>query len=959
MDLQRIDKLLLDFKNSAWIKQNNDWLENQYRFFNTFFDKNNLSKIEWSNVQELGTKINAFNSMPLAKARALGNPNAEIQEYRDAFLYLIYGQDSDENKIQAFTHGEYSLFGFGENVTSELVAYAFPDKYVLYNSRDKEAVEFLGIDLEFERGDNFGSKFIKYNKAIEPLIRRYEELIGLQTKTTIKLEVDQFFSYLYENIIDRENDITTVLLNFLKQSKTTDLKTSSYPKEYNSLGVKVGFGMGTPAGVTWMAFTAKDMEVSNGIYPCYLYYKDLNILVLSYGISETNKSNKLWSEKIVKSHQTISNYFNNKSIKYKDSLVFKVYKINFTGDDVKLSYENDNENLNKETVNTDLKNIIDKYKKLIGQNQNYWLISPGEKASLWQEFYSNGIIGIGWDALKSLSHFKDKDDIVNKMIDIYGGTGSKKNNATSCWNFFKDMAIGDYIFVKDGTRKIIGYGRVTSNYKFDDSRKEYKHIRSVNWLKKGEWILSEENTNKLVIKTLTDITKNRDLINSILSLIGVNNILESNKLILQKNMFTQPLNQILYGPPGTGKTYETLKLAEKLLSAQVKQETKEEKLRKLFIGSTWNDIIGLVLLKSDKPMKVSEISNDEYIQIFSQLKNNKNIIPTIWKRLQDDADNESTNIATRNGNDFVHKDKHSFWTLTSAGKEYYSNNSFKIKLSAIKNNAATLKDWHDYYEFITFHQSYSYEEFIEGIRPVLDSENIKYELKDGVFKRICLKAKLDPENKYLLIIDEINRGNMSKIFGELITLIEEDKRDGAANQLIVTLPYSDEKFSVPNNLYIIGTMNTADRSIALLDIALRRRFNFQEMKPKSDLVNVLSEINLSKLLDTLNKKIEVIIDRDHLLGHSYFMKAKNPELLYQVWYHEIIPLLEEYFYNDYEKLKQILGKYRNGIGFIEMTDIEKIFEGEDINDYSESETGHIHKYENPDELIKALKALYE
>lgn len=162
------------------------------------------------------------------------------------------------------------------------------------------------------------------------------------------------------------------------------------------------------------------------------------------------------------------------------------------------------------------------------------------------------------------------------------------------------------------------------------------------------------------------------------------------------------------------------------------------------------------------------------------------------------------------------------------------------------------------------------------------------------------------EESYVLIIDEINRGNISKIFGELITLIEEDKR----GKISVTLPYSQKAFSVPENLYIIGTMNTADRSIATIDIALRRRFYFEEMMPNSTLVATNVEgINLQSVMNNLNKKIQVLLDRDHQIGHAYFMNILNKRQLENVWYSKILPLLNEYFYGDWEKLKLMVNSF--------------------------------------------------
>ena len=193
-----------------------------------------------------------------------------------------------------------------------------------------------------------------------------------------------------------------------------------------------------------------------------------------------------------------------------------------------------------------------------------------------------------------------------------------------------------------------------------------------------------------------------------------------------------------------------------------------------------------------------------------------------------------------------------------------------------------------------------------GIRPDLQNGQISYKLYEGPFKQIANRARKDSNNNYVLIIDEINRGNISKIFGELITLIETDKRAGNKHTLSAPLLYQDKEFSVPNNLYIIGTMNTADKSIALVDIALRRRFVFEEMMPKAELLNPIEEFNLPKWFSQLNQKITDLIDKDHQIGHSYFIGKTTKEELHHVFYQCILPLLNEYFYGESEKLSQVI-----------------------------------------------------
>ena len=234
-------------------------------------------------------------------------------------------------------------------------------------------------------------------------------------------------------------------------------------------------------------------------------------------------------------------------------------------------------------------------------------------------------------------------------------------------------------------------------------------------------------------------------------------------------------------------------------------------------------------------------------------------------------------------------------------------------------------------EFVTFHQNYTYEDFIEGIRPVLgsgetaDKNQLTYKLHKGIFKKIATKAQGDSGNRHVLIIDEINRGNIAKIFGELITLIEPSKRLGEDDEARATLPYSGQSFGVPNNLYILGTMNTADRSIALLDTALRRRFHFIEMMPNPDLVEQdIEGVDGQKLLTAINGRIKAKLDREHQIGHTYLIGVKNINALADAFQHSILPLLQEYFYDDWGKIQYVL----NGNPFVR----------EDASGPSDSET---------------------
>lgn len=239
---------------------------------------------------------------------------------------------------------------------------------------------------------------------------------------------------------------------------------------------------------------------------------------------------------------------------------------------------------------------------------------------------------------------------------------------------------------------------------------------------------------------------------------------------------------------------------------------------------------------------------------------------------------------------------------------------------------------------VTFHQAYSYEEFVEGIKPKINSENLVYEISKGIFFKSCeeaakaanyksledcildtksnrhlkLKKAVEEGKIFTFCIDEINRANIAGVFGDLISLIEISKRLGNEDELCVNLPYSKELFGVPANLKIIGTMNTADRSITLLDSALRRRFSFIEMPPLYDKLPVIGnnddEINISRLLYVINKRITFFLGKDFCIGHTYFLNVKNKKDLLHVFLNKILPLLEEYFYNESYKIKLILSE---------------------------------------------------
>ena len=376
-----------------------------------------------------------------------------------------------------------------------------------------------------------------------------------------------------------------------------------------------------------------------------------------------------------------------------------------------------------------------------------------------------------------------------------------------------------------------------------------------------------------------------------------------------------PTNKIFYGPPGTGKTYHLQANLLGKYQSKTSELSREELLDQFAAKITWADV-SAIALNELKEASISELMEHELVLAKGRVSSSKSVRATLWGTIQEHVPEECELVNVANSRNPI------FWKNKVGNKSTFTlwSNLDDKELAAYEQKSQELNDFitprenvtANHFEFVTFHQSFSYEDFVEGIKPVMEEDGegeLKYQIEPGVFKTICNTARRNPGQRYAIFIDEINRGNVASIFGELITLIEPDKREGQANQLSVILPYSKEDFSVPSNLDIFGTMNTADRSVEALDTALRRRFEFEEIGPNwQDFDNKeFDGVNVGAMMRTINQRIEHLLDKDHCIGHSYLYKVTDFQSLQQVFAKNILPLLQEYFYGDFGKVGLILG----------------------------------------------------
>lgn len=433
--------------------------------------------------------------------------------------------------------------------------------------------------------------------------------------------------------------------------------------------------------------------------------------------------------------------------------------------------------------------------------QRVWLYAPGSKAAHWDDFRDSGIAAIGWDNVGDLSSYKSAEAVKARMDQVSSEPQSLVN-ANQCFDFSNTMNPGDLVFVKRGRREIIGFGKIKSNYRFEEDRPFFRHVRDVVWESSGSWPTASHRL--LSMKTLTEITDDEELVEELEQMLGTSG-------------------------PGLKKT--TAPLAE--MPRYTVDDFSEE----------------------------AAISSETIELWLTRLKRKQQLV---------------------------------FQGPPGTGKTYVAERLARVLTS----------NTHGIVELVQFHPSYGYEDFMHGIRPVTNDGQILFERIPGRFLRFCKAAReITDGSPCVLIIDEINRGNLSRIFGELMYLLEY--RDQ-------TIPLAGEegRFGIPPNVYVIGAMNTADRSIALVDHALRRRFSFFHLAPDYDVLRSQLEkydLPAAGLIDALQVVNAAIDDRNYEVGISFFLKdgAALATTLQDVWEGEIEPYLEEYFYDQPSKLEPL------------------------------------------------------
>lgn len=784
--------------------------------------------------------------------------------------------------------------------------------------------------------------------------------------------------------IDTDMDIDNFfpeLIKFLHQSLSNEKsqKISGYQKKFKGLDVKISFGKGNFSVVPWICFLKEGEDIQDGYYPGFYFDRELSKLFVVLGVSEANIPTHTWPDELIKDHKKFGELGVSENVQQRFPSTFLYSQYDIDKKDIDNSLESQ-----KGQLFADLNQLIGYYQKT-GSIRKYWQIAPNAQAQAWDYCIKNRIIPIYFNEyLKNVTQ-----DVLNYSLtqltefcqknNPNATTGQIDTNVESIWNFLHDVKIDDYVLTNKGKSVALGWGIIKSDAKIFKNGEDITFYRDVDWKEtKLNRDLRQTRLGNNFFKTIYQMTKEH--FESIVNMTPI----PTNPMYLKILRILDYKKQvILYGPPGTGKTFYANGFINTTQSLPYQIEEKSLLDQRIFSLTTYSPKYeNIPTLELGKSFTYEWKGKKNWQCYFDELQEGDTAIvyhATLHKYTtvvrcirKDDTALEFSVLYQFDGVSF---EKMKADTILGSSDLARVGMSFSLKrlnevelrriielseglsYASLGVKVNKIEEAVENKKFVTFHPSYGYEDFVEGLRPVTNEEgSLNYRVQEGIFKEFSRQAfnvllhktgidkewtdksgipsltDTEKENilknatsvPFFLIIDEINRGDISRIFGELITLIEADKRSCEKNELVITLPYSKQKFAVPPNLMIIGTMNTADKSIALVDIALRRRFGFIEMMPDYQcLEEIISTSNVDvqnistiavSLLERINQKIYSNFDRDHQIGHSYFTKLKDVttrdeaiKILHFAWYYEILPLLQEYYYDSPKKLLEVVG----------------------------------------------------
>lgn len=826
-------KYLEEFGKTAqeWFKKN-DAVEKHYRFFQNFFKKENLDRLGWRDIQQMGDHIHAFNTKAITKKKAVGNPNHPIEHYKKIFQYMAFGPGSDEERLRAclLEGSPYRLKFFGDSAISEIFGNLFADKYVSYTYKDIFAVEFLGIHLNERPDDDFATQFIKYNQAILPIIEAYKKIVGPRTLLPINLEIDQFFSYLY----DTYNDKTKAKKN--KKTKTPPTHPIAPPLDqifHNEQEAQFAFDF------LHETLQLLDIRDENDERFSLTILNDNQMLRLNVG----NWAVLHFSSSTFSAHRfgiALKEDIDLMDVEYEKDYTFQNIDPRIALYSLSLPIEGplpatlyslylETFQIIKTRIRTWNKSNLRKYnqpqivKAIFDTQYRHTIFKSGIKESKHQEPFTERPTMYWW--LNVNRDYWVIDDYKIDQEQTYTSR-NRKGNKRRIFDYFAQVQPGDQMIAYETTpiKKV----------------KALTEITQVIYAEKGEADSTETGDVEAIVFAIKKFFPYQIPWDELKQLPALENseVIRNNQGSLFKLTETE--------------FTEIMKLAD-AESDRLEEYDKETLLNDVFF---------------------EEAKLDEILQ---QLDYKKNII------LQGPPGTGKTFLAKR-------------LAYLLMGKKDKS----KIQM-------------------VQFHQSYSYEDFIQGIRPKKEGG---FDIKNGVFYEFCQKALREEGKKFFFIIDEINRGNLSKIFGEVMMLIEADKRGADYGISLMYTCDEDYRFYIPKNVFIIGTMNTADRSLALVDYALRRRFAFIDLEPQFSSPKLVENLIASGMEETMAQRLiqqfitlnkAIADDKKRLgagfcVGHSYLCPENADGPLDEKWYKmviqaEIAPLLKEYWFDDEETAK--------------------------------------------------------